>query len=131
MNRKYNSFLATKEVDVIVINNREEISLGYNCVLRLDSEILIKDEIPIYLSRLQFKLLYYLSIKLGTPVSFQDLSQFVWGSSFITQASFYVNINRLRYLLEDNPKKPRCLITIYGFGYVLNPRQKPVNNEFL
>lgn len=108
----------------MVFDDHNEISLGYNCTLNLNTEILIKDQLPIALSRIQFRLLYLLSKNLGKPVPLGDLTEYGWGNVYSTRADLYVYINRLRRLIEDLPKKPKCLLTVHGYGYILYPRQK-------
>lgn len=107
---------------------RQPIILGEKCYLDVENEILVKDNLPIALSRIQFRLLYYLAQHLGQPVSDQELANYAWGTeAFISKSALYVNINRLRQRLEDNPKMPKCLMSLRGSGYVLYPRR--INNR--
>lgn len=105
--------------------NGRPILLGADCYLDVEKEILVKDNLPIALSRTQFYLLYYLARHLGQPVSDQELMIYVWGTeAFVSRNDLYVYINRLRQRLEDNPKKPKCLMSLRGRGYILYPRSK-------
>jgi len=108
------------------LERRQPILLGENCYLDVENEILVKDNLPIALSRIQFRLLYYLTLHLGHPVSDQHLISYGWGTeAFISRNDLYVYINRLRQRIEDDPKKPECLLSLRGVGYVLYPRKKP------
>ena len=104
--------------------NWKQIPLGDNCYLDVDKEVIVKDKLPIALSRVQFRLLYYLANKLGQPVFNHELTAYAWGSeAFVSRNDLYVYINRLRQRLEDNPKKPTCLLSLRGLGYILYPRK--------
>lgn len=108
----------------MTFNSMHSISLGSNCLLDIEKEILIKDNLPIALSRIQFRILHYLSMNLGQPVPEIQLIKYVWGSDeYISRNNLHVNINRLRHKLEDNPRKPMCLLSIRNIGYVLYQRK--------
>ncbi len=108
------------------IERRQPILLGEECYLDVEKEILVKDDLPIALSRIQFRLLYYLANHMGQPVSDQYLISYAWGTdAFVSRNDLYVYINRLRQRLEDNPKLPECLLSLRGKGYVLYPRRRP------
>ncbi|MEA4901025.1 winged helix-turn-helix domain-containing protein [Desulfitobacterium sp.] len=102
------------------MNRRENIPLGRNCYLDAEREILVKNNLPIALSRIQFRILYYLAQHMGQPVTDKELINYAWGTdSFVSRNDLYVCINRLRQRLEDNPKKPNSLLSLRGKGYVL------------
>lgn len=104
------------------IERKESIVLGPTCYLDIESEILTKDGFRISLSRIQFRLLYYLVQHMGRPVSDQDLINYAWGAEpFISRNYLYVTINRLRNKIEDNPKHPEFLLSLRGLGYILYP----------
>jgi DNA-binding response OmpR family regulator len=108
------------------IENKQPILLGdEKFYLDVEKKVLVKDNLPIALSRIQFRLLYYLAQYLGNPVSDQELISYAWGSdTCVSRDNLYVYINRLRQKIEDNPKKPECLLSLRGIGYVLYPRRK-------
>lgn len=101
------------------------LTLGPGLSLDCGREVLIKDNLPIALSRIEFRILYCLAQKLGEPMSSKAVTSFAWGSdAFISRNDLYVYINRLRQKLEDNPAKPACLLSLRGVGYVLFARSK-------
>jgi len=108
-----------------MLGDRPFLSLGDDCYLDLTKEIMIKDEFPIALSRIQFRLVYCLGLNLGTPVTNDELIKFAWGDdAFINRGELYVYINRIRQRLENDWRKPQYLFSLRGVGYVLYPRQK-------
>ncbi len=75
---------------------------------------------PVDLSPIEFKLLNTLALEAGRVLSADDLLARVWGAEFVGQPQVvYVHLRRLRKKLEENPSKPRRIITIRGVGYKL------------
>ena len=80
------------------------------------------------LTLMEADLLRYLIVNRGTPVSRKQILQNVWNlpASLDTRAidNFIV---RLRRYMEDDPKRPRYLLTVRGVGYkfVAEPRLSP------
>src|SRR5437867_2617113 len=81
----------------------------------------------ISLTPIEFRLLQTLAEHAGRAVSQRFLLERVWGDDF-AQCAHYLRlyIGYLRQKLEDNPRKPRLLITEWGVGYRLIADQKPV-----
>lgn len=77
---------------------------------------------PIDLSALELRLLRYFLEKRGKVVSRDELLDKVWGydSTSMTR-TVDVHVSSLRQKIEDQPGKPRHLITIHGQGYKFAP----------
>ena len=44
----------------------------------------------------------------------------MWGEAYLgDENAVNVHISRLRSKVEDDPKKPRCICTVWGIGYKL------------
>ena len=99
--------------------NDHHLQIGDNCYLDLFRETLVKDGLPIALSRTQFLLLHLLAQNLGQPVSYRDLIIYAWGDAECCKNALYVYINRIRQRLEKHPKSPQHLLSVRGVGYVL------------
>jgi len=68
----------------------------------------------------EFDLLHALAIDAGRVVSVDDLLARVWGAEFAGESqAVYVHIRWLREKLEQDPEKPRWIITVRGVGYRL------------
>jgi len=77
-----------------------------------------KNGIPIELSAREFKLLRYFIERRGFTISRDELLNEVWGyDSTPTTRTVDVHIAQLRQKIESDPRHPRWLITVYGFGY--------------
>ena len=72
----------------------------------------------------QFALLCALSDRPGRVLSRDDLMQAVRGSNLEAfDRSIDVHVSRIRAAIEDDPKRPRRVITVRGAGYVFARHQ--------
>lgn len=70
----------------------------------------------------EFALLAELTANAGKVVPHRLLLQRVWGSSYGDEADYLrVYLTRLRRKLEENPARPRFLLTVPGVGYRFDP----------
>ena len=77
-----------------------------------------KDDSPVELSAMEFKLLQYLVENEGQVHSRDDLLDAVWGyDAMPTTRTVDVHVSWLRQKLEVNPKRPRHIQTVHGLGY--------------
>lgn len=53
----------------------------------------------------------------GKPFTKEELYEKVWGQGQTDDGSIMVYISRLRGKIEDDPKKPRYILTVWGSGY--------------
>ncbi|MBQ8967820.1 response regulator transcription factor [Ruminococcus sp.] len=72
------------------------------------------------LSKVEYQLLSYLMYNEGAVLSKEQILQHVWDShgNFVDENTLQVNVRRLRAKLEDDPKSPTRLVTVYGIGYI-------------
>ena len=80
----------------------------------------------VHLSPMQFNLLAVLVRNAGRAVSQQQLMKEVWGEgSDATSETLRTFIHQLRYKIEPDPLRPRCLKTVAGVGYRLESAKQP------
>jgi two-component system, OmpR family, alkaline phosphatase synthesis response regulator PhoP len=73
---------------------------------------------PVELSAMEFKLLQFLIENRGTVHSRDDLLDAVWGyDAMPTTRTVDVHIAWLRQKLEENPRHPHFIQTVHGMGY--------------
>ena len=86
----------------------------------LRSRTVTKGAEEVSLTPLEYRLLKELATNKGRPCSHKDLLKSVWGEDF-TNCSHYLRlyVGYLRQKLEDNPRRPRMLLTEWGYGYRL------------
>jgi two-component system, OmpR family, phosphate regulon response regulator OmpR len=79
---------------------------------------------PCEVTGYQFDLLVALAKNAGRVLSREVLMDLVKGEEFESfDRSIDVHISRIRAVIEDNPKKPRRIITVRGAGYVFGKAQ--------
>ena len=95
----------------------DSIELG-NISLDFKKYEALKGGKPLSLSPKQFGVLRYLATCAGDVVTRDELLDEVWGyEKFPTTRTVDNHIAQLRSKIEENPAKPRYLITIHGIGY--------------
>ncbi len=83
----------------------------------LKSYKLYKNDIMINLSFKETMLIKFLMENPNQVFSKQQIYENVWKDSIIDDNSIMVYIRYLRKKIEDNPKKPQHIITVWGIGY--------------
>lgn len=78
---------------------------------------------PVELTPKEFDLLVALLERRGAVISRQELLKEVWGygNADINTRTVDVHLSELRRKLEDDPSKPRYLLTVRKAGYRLSP----------
>lgn len=89
-----------------------------NITMDLGSRIVYKDGKEIQLGTKEFSLLEYMMKHPGQVIDKDKLFNEVWGvDSFSEQGSLNVHIRWLREKLEDDPKDPKLIRTVWRVGY--------------
>jgi len=80
--------------------------------------IVTRNHKPVEMSAREFKLLRYMIEHPGATVSRDELLNEVWGyNSLTTTRTVDVHISSLRQKIEEDPRHPKSIVTIHGFGY--------------
>jgi DNA-binding response OmpR family regulator len=86
--------------------------------VNFDSREVTKRGEPIALTALEYRLLYHLVRNAGHVLPREALLARVWGDEYRDQSDYLkVYISRLRGKLEDDPERPRYIVTERGLGY--------------
>ncbi|APV51206.1 two-component system response regulator OmpR [Betaproteobacteria bacterium GR16-43] len=94
--------------------------------LDLSTRLLAREGKPIVLTTGEFSLLKALVEHAREPMSRDKLMDLARGREHESfDRSIDVQVSRLRKLLEDDPKEPRYIQTVWGFGYVFVPDGAP------
>lgn len=91
--------------------------------LSLDSSrrLAKKNGRPIHLTPKQFKLLHFLMTNLGKALPHARLLMNVWGAEYGGELEYLRTfVRQLRKKIEDDPARPRYLLTESHFGYRMN-----------
>ncbi len=76
---------------------------------------------PIHLTQIEYRLLSVLASNSGKVITHRQLLRDVWGPSHVEQSHYLrIYMAQLRHKLEDDPARPRHLLTETGVGYRLS-----------
>jgi two-component system, OmpR family, KDP operon response regulator KdpE len=97
--------------------------------LELDLEkrtVTMRDK-PIHLTPHEFELLRVLAQNEGKLLTHKTILREVWGPAYQMESSYlHVFVSQLRRKLEDDPARPRYILTEPGAGYrLVNPAERP------
>ena len=82
------------------------------------SRTVCKNNVPVEMTAKEFDLLALFIENKGRTLSKEYLFNTVWGSdSFSEQQTLTVHIKWLRQKIEDDPKNPKKILTVWGVGY--------------
>lgn len=82
------------------------------------SRIVCKEKVQIDMTQKEFDLLTLLMENPGKTLSKDMIFNKIWGfDSFSEPQTLTVHIKWLREKIEDNPKKPERIVTVWGIGY--------------
>lgn len=95
------------EIDELTIdNNTHRVKLG-------DEEIKLTPR--------EFDILYLLARNRGIVFSIEKIYELVWKEEFFeSDNTVMVHIRKVREKLEENPRKPRYIKTVWGVGYKID-----------
>ena len=99
------------------IGLRDELNLG-NFTLNLRNRSFLKSDSHIELTQVEFQIMEYFFSNPGVALARNAILKHVWGESYVGEEKIVdVNIRRLRMKVEDEPSKPKHIITVWGLGY--------------
>jgi two-component system KDP operon response regulator KdpE len=102
----------------------EPVQLG-RWIVDLNDHMILEPEAPerqVHLTPIEWQLLEALVRHPGRLVSQRQLLQEVWGPTYVDQTHYLRQyVKALRHKLEDDPTRPRHLITEPGMGYRFQP----------
>ena len=81
-----------------------------------------RGDVVLPLTLREFDLLHFLLKHPGRPFSRSELLHRVWGEGFDGyEHTVNSHINRLRSRIEDDPRNPQRVVTVWGVGYRFDP----------
>ncbi len=105
------------------------LSVGDLYIDAASHEVHINERV-VELAPKEFDLLLLLAQNEGRVLSLDELLEQVWGSEWIGESqTLYVHIRWLREKIEEDPARPRRLLTVRGAGYKLVPSNSSEANE--
>jgi two-component system KDP operon response regulator KdpE len=100
-------------------SGRDTLRLG-SIAIDLAKRTVTKGGASVHLTPIEFRLLGCLAKHLGMVVTHRQLLREVWGPSHVEHTHYLrIYMKQLREKLEDDPVRPRHLLTETGVGYRL------------
>lgn len=89
-----------------------------NITLNLADETVTKDGKPVTVTSKEFEILHLLMENKGQTLGKDYIFGKIWGSDSASEPqTLTVHIKWLRHKIEDNPKNPTKILTVWGKGY--------------
>ena len=102
-----------KTADSVIKRGDLELDLKRHKVKLGDREVL--------LTPMEFSILRFLASNPGHVYSRQDILAAIWDTAYEGyKRNIDPHVNRLRTKIEENPKKPKHVLTVWGVGYKFN-----------
>jgi len=96
------------------------ITLG-GLSLDMSNRILTKNNKEVNLTAKEFDIIQLFMSNAGRNFTRMDVLERVWGEQFEgLEHTVNSNINRLRNKIEEDPTKPKYIVTVWGVGYKFN-----------
>ena len=106
-------FQKGKTENIMVLN------FGRICIDVKNSIVTFEGQ-AVELKAMEYKLLLYLAQHKNRTISKNEIFLKVWGESITSDNTLNVHIRHLRQKLEDDPKNPKFIKTVWGTGYVFS-----------
>lgn len=118
------------DIDVLIAKIKAHLRRNYNMgedknilndgniTIDLDAKTLYVDNIPKQMTIKEYELLLLLMQNKNKILNKDWIFDQVWGNdSFSEPSTLNVHINKIRSKIEQNPKEPKKIITMWGVGY--------------
>ncbi|MGO0154679.1 response regulator transcription factor [Leuconostoc mesenteroides] len=102
-------------------NETDEMVISIQDLLINDSKkTVMKENIILSLTPREYDLLLYFAQRLGRVIDRETILTAVWGYEYTGESRMVdMHISNLRDKIESNPKAPKILKTVRGFGYTM------------
>ena len=104
---------------------KEESVLQYSgLTMNIDDYSILKNGIRIELTAKEFEILKLLMKNPKKVYTKEQIYSHVWNDAYLgDENAVNVHISRLRNKIEDNPRNPQIVVTVWGIGYKLGNRE--------
>jgi DNA-binding response OmpR family regulator len=97
-------------------NFEEELKFG-EFTINFKKLSLKKREKAINLTQVEFQMMEYFLSNPGVILTREQIMRRIWGDKYGDEKIVDVNIRRVRMKIEENPSRPRHIITVWKTGY--------------
>lgn len=121
MSKPFSLAVLKARIKKLLRNEVKETRLISNgIVVDKNSCKVFKGDTEIPCSKIEYQMLLYFMENKNQLLSKEQILASVWDSQgkFVDDNTVSVNIKRLRMKIEDNPREPERIKTVYGMGYI-------------
>lgn len=121
--RRYKRFAkANKANEGKALDNSNDNILEIDEItINLETHEIFKNEVEIKLTPTEFDILVLLGENRGKVFSIENIYNSVWKQDFMqSDNTVMVHIRKLREKIEDNPRSPKFVKTVWGVGYKID-----------
>lgn len=111
--------VANSDVPSCEKSDDAKIFITDNIYLDTSTYKLVKNGESITLKVMEYKMLSYLLENKGRVITKDELLKTVWEDEYIGEGTLAVHARHLREKLEDDPKEPTIIKTVWGVGYIV------------
>lgn len=118
--RRYKKFNKTsnEENAVSILENTLEVE---DIIINLETHEVFKDGVEIKLTPTEFDILVLLAENRGKVFSIENIYNSVWKQEFMqSDNTVMVHIRKVREKIEEDPRKPKYIKTVWGVGYKID-----------
>ena len=89
--------------------------------LDTNQKVLIEGSQRRHLTPKKFEILSMLVTNAGRLLTKSEILEQVWPDQIVEEGNLATHIHSIRQLLRDDPRNPRIIVTVQGFGYRFQP----------
>ena len=121
--KPFNPVVLGAKIKALIRRNQKAASSAHNYIIagpfrysNMTLEFFKNDQLIPLPSRENVMMKLFIS-NIGRVFTKEQLYELVWSNSVVDENAIMVYISHLRSKIEDNPKSPRYLKTVWGLGY--------------
>lgn len=116
--RRFHKFTNSKSTIGELSKNNENVIQIEDLVINLEThEVILNDEL-LKLTPTEFDILSLLAKNRGKVFSIENIYESVWNQEFMaSDNTVMVHIRKIREKIEQDPRNPRFIKTVWGVGY--------------
>ncbi|MDD7792812.1 response regulator transcription factor [Clostridium sp. 'White wine YQ'] len=118
--KRLNQAIINEETGFKVKENSNVIQAD-ELVINLESHQIFLNDEEVKLTPIEFDILALLAKNKGKVFSIENIYESVWNEQFIqSDNTVMVHIRKIREKLEENPRNPKYIKTVWGVGYKID-----------
>lgn len=118
--RRYKKFNKNSNEENTISNSENTLEVE-DIIINLETHEVFKDGVEIKLTPTEFDILVLLAENRGKVFSIENIYNSVWKQEFMqSDNTVMVHIRKVREKIEEDPRKPKYIKTVWGVGYKID-----------